>query len=256
VTVHAAARGSIAILGSSVFFLFAGVEPPSPALSRIFRSQPPVPVHSAALSCPFPVVACSLHCDVVTVAQPAVAAGVRLCVVVHQDEGSPFVPTAPLVFTCEDDSLWNILIYGMERVCDDIANDCVTCSCVIDSAFWLLTKPEQCSEACRLFIHLLTGVNIVYVTLPPALIRGPLFHADALRVFVAHRGMRTCCSRLPRSCRPLCMRWFVIRALLAPLLCSPPDALPSSTGCFFACSIGCAKQPCMAAVTTRRVICS
>ena len=70
----------------------------------------------------------------------------------------------PAVFNCVDDCLWNILIYGMERVCDDIANDCATCSCVIDSAFWLLTKPEQCSEACRLFIHLLTGVNIVCVS--------------------------------------------------------------------------------------------
>jgi hypothetical protein len=27
----------------------------------------------------------------------------------------------------------------------------------------LLTKPEQCSEACRLFIHLLTGVTIRWV---------------------------------------------------------------------------------------------
>ena len=88
-----------------------------------------------------------------------------------QDEGSPYAPTAPVEFHCEDDSLWNILIYGMERVCDDIANDCVTCSCVIDSAFWLLTKPEQCSEACRLFIHLLTGVTIVYVARGEAVTR-------------------------------------------------------------------------------------
>jgi hypothetical protein len=77
-----------------------------------------------------------------------------------QDEGSPFLPIAAIDFDCADDSLWNILIYGMERVCDDIANDCVTCNCIVDSAFCLLTKPEQCSEACRLFVQLLTGVPI------------------------------------------------------------------------------------------------
>jgi hypothetical protein len=75
--------------------------------------------------------------------------------------GGVFPQTPPLCFKCADDSLWNILIYGMERVCDDIASDCVSCHCIIDSAFWLLTKQEQCAEACRLFMHLLTGVNVV-----------------------------------------------------------------------------------------------
>ena len=55
----------------------------------------------------------------------------------------------PAVFNCVDDCLWNILIYGMERVCDDIANDYTHCC---QARALLMQRLQVCAD--------ITGVDV------------------------------------------------------------------------------------------------
>jgi hypothetical protein len=69
---------------------------------------------------------------------------------------------APLYFFGADEKhhttgLWNLLVFGLERVLFDLATDNLSCHCMIDSTFWLLTKQEQASETARLMLALLLG---------------------------------------------------------------------------------------------------
>lgn len=64
------------------------------------------------------------------------------------------------MYACGGESVWNLLVFGLERLAADIASDAMNCHCVIDSAFWLLTKQEKCVEVCKLAIALLNCSHI------------------------------------------------------------------------------------------------
>lgn len=87
----------------------------------------------------------------------------RTCVCVQEDGLGPFAVKRPQVFVAADINLWNVLLFGLERVVNDAVSDTSACQCLIDSTFWLLTKQEQCSEISRALLALLNCAPITCV---------------------------------------------------------------------------------------------
>lgn len=86
--------------------------------------------------------------------------------------------------------LWNLLLFGVERLCGDVVTDAPGCHCYIDSTFWLLTKPEQCAELTHILLELLHCQTIVCVAPSPP--RVPL------RVRCVVCAFALCMLRVPR----------------------------------------------------------